>query len=406
MDKRRELRTIWNSNGIFTGSGYANFQRDLLSRLSKDGWPIAHIAFWGLEGSPVYLKDYPDIKIYPKMNDAWGADGMVHHAKDFKADVVFAMQDVWPLNEEFLKQIKTFIPYTPIDKAPVPPGVLNKLRYANRIVTFSRFGQKELEKKGFTSTLIVEGTDTNIFKPMDKAQARKELGLPQDIFLFVMVAANKENPPRKGFQEALEAFEMFNDKHPQSGILFQIQQPGPGGFPIKGFADHLGIADKMIFTQDYTAIWGGGSQFINKLYNASDALLHPSQTEGFGLTVIEAAATGIPAIVNNCTSMPEMIVDGKTGLICEHDKPRWTNDNSWVYPANVKSLYLKMEEMFMMVSNKRITLAQDCRDHIVKNYNIDTLFKEKWTPFMESLQKELLPLTKEEKSNILNQVPK
>ena len=400
MIKRRDLRTIWNSNGLFTGSGYATFMRDLLGRLSKDGWPIAHIAFWGLEGSSVYLKDYPDIKVYPKMNDAWGADGMVHHAKDFKADVVFSMQDVWPLNEEFLKQVKIFIPYCPIDKAPVPPGVLNKLRYANRIITFSRFGQKELEKKGFTSTLIVEGTDTNIFKPIDGMQAKKDLGLPQNVFLFVMVAANKENPPRKGFQEALEAFKMFNDKHPSSGILFQVQQPGPGGFPIKGFADHLGIGNKMIFTNDYTAIWGGGSQFINKLYNACDVLLHPSQTEGFGLTVIEAASAGIPAIVNNCTSMPEMVVDGKTGLICDADKPRWTNDNSYVYPANVKSLYSKMEETHTMVTNNRDGIAKACRDHIIKNYNIDTQVKEKWVPFLTSLQDELL--TKPQTSATLN----
>lgn len=394
QNKRRELRMLWNSNGYWTGSGYATFQRDLLTRLGKDNWPVAQVAFWGLEGSPVHLVDNPNVKIYPKMADPWGADAMVHHGRDFQAHAIFSMQDVWTLDPNYLKQLKVWIPYVPIDKTPVPPSVIDKLRYAYKIITFSRFGQIELEKRGFSSTLILEGTDTNIFRPIDREACRKELGLPQDAFFFVMVAANKENPPRKGFQEALEAFKLFHDRHPEAAILFQIQQPSTGGFPIKGFADYLGVANRVFFTQDYTAVFGGGSPFINKLYNAADALLSPSQTEGFGLTVIEAGAAGIPVIVNNCTSMPEMVVEGKTGVICKTGKPRWTNDNAWVYPADVQSLYEKLEEIFTMVKTNREKVAKDARDHIISNYNIDTQYNNQWRPLMEELQEELLtPVT-------------
>ena|SRR3990167_1816553 len=401
MKKRRELRTIHNSNGLWTNSGYAVFQQMLLSRLAKDGWSLAQIAFWGLEGSPVYLKDYPNIKIYPKMGDQWGADAMVAHGQDFKAHAVFTMQDIWVLDPNILKQIKVFIPYVPIDKSPVPPGVIDKLRYAYKIISMSKFGQKELEKKGFASTLIVEGTDTNQFKPMDQVQCRKDLGLPQDAFFFGMIAANKENPPRKGFQEAIEAFKLFHDKHPEAAILFLIQQRAPGGFPINEFANHLGVGNRMFYVNDYNSIFNGGPSYTSKIYNAIDVHFHPSQTEGFGLTVIEANACGKPTIVNDTTSMPEMVIDGVTGGICKTGKPRFTNDVSWVYPADVDSLYEQMEKVYKMVKDNRVKVAKDCRDHIVKNYNIDTIVKEQWIPLFIELQEELLKtpeLTKDKAS--------
>jgi len=98
--------------------------------------------------------------------------------------------------------------------------------------------------------------------------------------------------------------------------------------------------------------------------------------------------------------MPELVIDGVTGEICETGKSRWTSDNGFVYPADVKSLHDKMETLYKKLHEKN-TIAKDARDFIVKNYNIDTIFKEKWLPYFESLQDEILPLTKEnEKSNI------
>lgn len=396
---KRELRTIWNSNGVHTNSGYGVFQRDLLFRLAKDGWPVAQTAFWGLEGYPItqHGEDLIDdrfkdakIKMYPKMADVWGADAMVYHSMDFKANAVFTMQDIWPLDVNALKQLKVFIPYVPIDKDPVPPLVLERLKYAYKIITFSKFGQKALEKAGFTSTLILEGTDTEIFKPMDREACRRGFGLPLDAFMFGMVAANKENPPRKGFEEALRAFKMFLDKHPEGALMLHTQQQSPQGFPIKQFAHYLGIDQRIFFMDDYHAIFMSDSHIIAKEMNAFDVLLHPSQTEGFGLTVIEANSCGIPAIVNNCTSMPEMVVDGKTGFVCEHGTPRFTNDESVVYPADVNSLYEKMELIYELLKKNPNKVKNDCRKHIVKNYNIDTIFKEQWVPFYEELERDLL----------------
>lgn len=403
-NKRRDLRVLWNSNAVWTNSGYAAEQRDLLFRMRKDGWETAQVGFWGLMGYPVtvYGQDLIDarfkdisLKVYPRLDQDYGTDAMLYHGQDYKANVLMTMQDVPLLDPNILSQLKVpFIPWVPIDKTPVPPAVLNILRYAYKIVTFSRFGQQELEKHGFTSTLIIEGTDTNIFKPEDKIEARKKLGLPQDRFLFGMVAANKENPPRKGFEEALQAFKLFHDKHPEAALMIHSQQQAPGGFPIQPFVQHLKLNDSVFFMDNYHAIFMSDSHTINTEMNAFDVLLHPSQTEGFGLTVIEAQAAGTPAIVNNCHSMPELVIPGKTGEICAVESKRFTSDLSYVYRADITSLYEQMEKVYAMVKADPYKVQVDCREHVKKHFNIDTIYQEQWVPFYESLQAELLPLQK------------
>ncbi|KKP80025.1 MAG: Glycosyltransferase, family 4, partial [Candidatus Levybacteria bacterium GW2011_GWB1_35_5] len=48
-------------------------------------------------------------------------------------------------------------------------------------------------------------------------------------------------------------------------------------------------------------------------------LIHPSFKEGFGLTVLEAAASGTPTIARQGSSMDELIESGKNGLLFSTD---------------------------------------------------------------------------------------
>ncbi|HAX95943.1 MAG TPA: group 1 glycosyl transferase [Prolixibacteraceae bacterium] len=54
-------------------------------------------------------------------------------------------------------------------------------------------------------------------------------------------------------------------------------------------------------------------------YRNSDALLFPTRLEGFGLVALEAQACGIPVIATNCSSLPEVVEHGSTGLLCPKD---------------------------------------------------------------------------------------
>src|SRR3990167_1723808 len=136
---KRKLRIYINSNSPWSNSGYAQQLTQLVPRIRDAGYPLAIGCFYGLEGGKIELDG---MTMYPKMGDAWGGDGMQYHAQDFKADVVFSLQDIWVLNPDFIKQINRWITILPIDHDPIPPAVLQRARMAYRIVTYSKFGQK------------------------------------------------------------------------------------------------------------------------------------------------------------------------------------------------------------------------------------------------------------------------
>lgn len=66
----------------------------------------------------------------------------------------------------------------------------------------------------------------------------------------------------------------------------------------------------------------GRPETATKLANAyrqSDALLFPTRLEGFGLVALEAQACGLPVIATRGSSIPEVVEDGVTGLLCPQD---------------------------------------------------------------------------------------
>lgn len=394
--KDRRLKILFNSNAPHTNSGYGREMEHLLPLLKKDGWQIAMNAFVGHEGAP---REIDGILHYPKLQDTWGSDGMVFNARHFGAHVVIPFADAWVFNPQFLQQVnadgRKLIFYVPIDQEPVPINVLNNLKFAYKIITFSAFGQKALQRAGFTSKLILEGTDTNIFKPLDKAESRKTFGIPNNKFIIGMVGANKENPPRKGWQQALEAFKLFHDKHPESLFFFQTNQNNPGGFPLMPYAHMLGIDKYILHMDDYLATFHAGSEVMAKLYNSFDILSSASLSEGFSLCPVEAMSCGIPVIVNDCQSQPELVIPEKTGLICKRGFAWYTNAGGYHYFPDVNSLYEKYEQLFR---SDREKMGKAAREHVLAKYDINKIYEQQWKPMLIALQDELLgKLTTEQK---------
>ena len=396
-EKRRDLKILIHSDCIWAQSGYSCEMDFLIRRLLKEGFQVAQASKAGLNGHWIdYRMDEGTLRMYPQVDDPHGSDTMFYGARHFKANVAISMIDTWVINPDWIRNLKSlgckWIPYLPIDSNPVAPGVLRNLPLADKIITFSKFGQEQLKKSGFVSDMFYEGVDVNKLQPKDKMEARKKAEFPPDIFLWGMIAANKENPPRKSFQEALEAFKMFSDAHPEARLFCGTQQISPGGFPIREYAQHLGILDKLFFPDQLYMSVMATREDIETWYNSFDALLHPSATEGFGLTIVEAQACGIPAVIHDIHSMPELIIEGKTGEKAVTASRRWTNSQSFWETPDPKSIWWAMEKVYKKLKENPKQVRDDCRVNVVENFNIDTIFQEKWLPLFLDLQDKILPV--------------
>jgi hypothetical protein len=65
------------------------------------------------------------------------------------------------------------------------------------------------------------------------------------------------------------------------------------------------------------AIMTGTQRDVDPYYAASDLVFFPSSTEGLPMAVLEAFARGLPAVASNVGGMPEVIVEGHSGFMCD-----------------------------------------------------------------------------------------
>ncbi len=142
---------------------------------------------------------------------------------------------------------------------------------------------------------------------MDRAAAqaalRRELGLPDEALLLGMVSRLVE---QKGIPYALRAFERVGGEFPAAQLV--IAGDGLLRVELELMARSLRVADRVHFLG-----WRADPAAI---LAALDVFLMPSLWEGFGLVLLEAMAQGLPVVGSAVSAIPEVVVDGETGLLC------------------------------------------------------------------------------------------
>lgn len=353
--------------------------------MRDEGYAVASSNFYGQQGGRF---EYEGIMQYPGMADQWGVDAMVNHGIHFKTDVTFSLQDIWTLDPPGLRKIKRWIPILPVDHEPVPPAVIDRAKLAYRIITYSKFGQREMKRNGVHTTYIPHTVDTKVFVKRDKIKSRKQLGIPEDIFLFGMIAANKDNPPRKSFQQVMDAYVMFKKEHPnvKTGLYIHTLLGMDKGFPINAYAQYLGIQEEIYSTDIYDYLYNIPTEQMSHMYSIFDVLLCPSTNEGFGVPIIEAQSCEVPVITSDFTAQKDLVIDGKTGYLTPIAWKRFTPLLAFAGFPDTKELYNNMEKVFKADREK---MGKAGRALVKKEYDTATVWKEKWVPFLQRLEDEI-----------------
>ncbi len=201
------------------------------------------------------------------------------------------------------------------------------------------------------ATVIMHGVNTELFHPAQGKRAlRRKLGLPDG----ALIGCFGRIRPQKGVDLLVEAALTVLPHHPDAHVIFT----GRATKEFEAFQaeqqlklKNAGLADRVHFLGERP--WDE----IVETYRALDLFVAPARHEGFGLTPLEAMASGVPAIAcHGVGAFSAQIKDGETGRLIEKD--------------NAPALADALEDMLQ----DRAALAaagQAARAHVEQNFRIE-----------------------------------
>lgn len=161
--------------------------------------------------------------------------------------------------------------------------------------------------EGRTQTIPV-GVDTRVFRPRDRGDTRRQLGLPADtrIVLFVGRLHADKNLPL-----LLSALQRLDAMGTELGLW--VVGDGPEELPLRRMAQELGIAGRCHFVGRLDR------PTVARYMNAADLLVLQSVWEGMPTVILEALASGVPCVSTPVGDVHEAVINGETGYVAAAD---------------------------------------------------------------------------------------
>ncbi len=158
---------------------------------------------------------------------------------------------------------------------------------------------KSFGYSGENSTVIPNGIEPDIFKPLDKEKIKKELGLNKKVVGFV-----------GGLKKIKRA-----DKFPE--IFSYISSMYDAEFLVVGDGELRKDIENGCKKRKLKVNFVGNVPHENVPYymNAMDVMILPSRNEGFGVVAVEAQGCGVGVVGSSNGGIPEAIGDG--GIVVE-----------------------------------------------------------------------------------------
>ena len=188
------------------------------------------------------------------------------------------------------------------------------------VITVCNALKDEVVKLGVPAervTSLRNGVDLQLFHPSDRAAVRARLGL--DGFTLLAVG---HLVPVKAQQLAVAALAELPD------VRLLIAGNGPNRAMLEQLAHDIGVTSRL------TMLGAVPQAQLRDYYGAADALVLPSEREGWANVLLEAMACGTPVIASRVWGTPEVVAAPEAGLLMDERSPKGVADAVRALRAN------------------------------------------------------------------------
>jgi len=177
------------------------------------------------------------------------------------------------------------------------PYISTPSLWAMNMVNNSYIGKVARELK-----IIHNGVDLSIFKPGNKTEARRKLGLPEQVNILLVSGKELKTNRYKNFRMLKKIAVLLGNKSTGKRVIMLCL----GDKGKKEFYRNLEI--RFIPFED-------DENLVAEYYRSADVFASAAENETWGLTVSEAMACGTPVVAFSNGGIKEQIIDGKTGFL-------------------------------------------------------------------------------------------
>ena len=163
-------------------------------------------------------------------------------------------------------------------------------------------------------TVVPYGVDLREFRPHHPArggQTAAGLGGPasggREERSEVVVGAVARLSKEKGLRYLLDAFALVAGHRPQVRLV--LAGEGPERRRLERLAARLGLGERVRFLGEVP------HEQVPEVLQQLDIFAMPSTYEGFGVAALEAEAMELPVVASSVHGIPDVVVDGETGLL-------------------------------------------------------------------------------------------
>ena len=272
------------------------------------------------------------VKLYPLLEDFFDKLEEFRKADDCHYDLIHShywlsgrlghwAQDLW--NKPHIVMFHTLGAIKNLTGIGLPEPELritnekNLVRSCHRILVATE-REKELLIDHYDASpekigVVPCGVNLNLFQPVDRSVARRQLGFKQNESMILYVGRFE---PLKGLDRLLEAVTHLRDYRIRLVIIGGDDPETTETQNLMQLSQKWGIQDTVTFEGRIA------QENLPPYYSAADVLVVPSHYESFGLVGLESLACGTPVVSTKVGVLDRLLQDGMNGSIVSNGCPK------------------------------------------------------------------------------------